>query len=128
MNKAVEFLTREKSPVGLHWYHIADDARQLIAIFQDDDEIAAAFKSVLAEANKRIKAGSSADTDRKNFINALPVADKIKQVLMLKYVEKKTAKEIANLLHYSTVHIFRLHKQGIEAVNTALEQQSRPRL
>ena len=128
MNKAVEFLTREKAPVGLHWYHIADDARQLIAIFQDDDEIAAAFKSVLAEANKRIKAGSSADTARKNFINALPVADKIKQVLMLKYVEKKTAKEIADLLHYSTVHIFRLHKQGIEAVNTALEQQSRPRL
>lgn len=128
MNKAVEFLTREKAPVGLHWYYIANDARQLIAIFKDDDEIANEFRSVLAEANKRIEAGSSADTDRKNFINALPVADKIKQVLMLKYVEKKTAKEIADLLHYSTVHIFRLHKQGIEAVNTALEQQSRPRL
>ena len=128
MNKAVEFLTREKPHVGLHWYYIADDARQLIAIFKDDDEIAAAFKSVLDEANKRIKAGSSADTDKKNFINALPMADKIKQVLMLKYVEKKTAKEIADLLHYSTVHIFRLHRQGIEAVNTALEQQSRPRL
>ncbi len=127
MNKAVEFLTREKAPVGLHWYYIANDARQLIAIFQDDDEIANEFRSVLAEANKRIEAGSSADTDKKNFINALPVADRIKQVLMLKYVEKKTAKEIADLLHYSTVHIFRLHRQGIEAANNALNS-TRPRL
>lgn len=125
MNKAIEFLTREKPHAGLHWYYIADDARQWITVFKDDDEITTVFKSVLIEANKQIDAGSSADTDRKNFINALPVEDKIKRVLILKYVEKKSTKEIADRLHYSTTHIFRLHRQGIEAVNTALEQQTR---
>lgn len=89
--------------------------------FNNDKIIIPRLKAELISYEKQRRYWLNKRIELKQFIINLNIKDKIKQVLILRFIELKKRREISAILHYSLSYIDRLLKRGLFFIDEKLK-------
>ena len=92
--------------------------------FNNDKIIIPRLKAELISYEKQRRYWLNKRIELKQFIINLNIKDKIKQVLILRFIELKKRREISDILHYSLSYIDRLLKRGLFFIDEKLKSSS----
>lgn len=92
--------------------------------FNNDKIIIPRLKAELISCEKQRRYWLNKRIELKQFIINLNIKDKIKQVLILRFIELKKRREISDILHYSLSYIDRLLKRGLFFIDEKLKSSS----
>lgn len=88
------------------------------------ESLKAFLKAELISYEKQRRYWLNKRIELKQFIINLNIKDKIKQVLILRFIELKKRREISDILHYSLSYIDRLLKRGLFFIDEKLKSSS----
>ena len=92
--------------------------------FNNDKIIIPRLKAELISYEKQRRYWLNKRIELKQFIINLNIKDKIKQVLIFRFIELKKRREISDILHYSLSYIDRLLKRGLFFIDEKLKSSS----
>lgn len=123
MNIAKKYL--EQAYIGYHRIICYDlmikSIQEDLSKFNNDKIIIPRLKAELISCEKQRRYWLNKRIELKQFIINLNIKDKIKQVLILRFIELKKRREISDILHYSLSYIDRLLKQGLFFIDEKLK-------
>lgn len=126
MNIAKKYL--EQAYIGYHriigYDLMIKGIQEDLSKFNNDKIIIPRLKAELISYEKQRRYWLNKRIELKQFIINLNIKDKIKQVLILRFIELKKRREISDILHYSLSYIDRLLKRGLFFIDEKLKSSS----
>lgn len=123
MNIAKDYLSQTYTAQGkiMCYDLMIKGIQEDLSKFNNDKIIIPRLKAELISCEKQRRYWLNKRIELKQFIINLNIKDKIKQVLILRFIELKKRREISDILHYSLSYIDRLLKQGLFFIDEKLK-------